>query len=253
MNLALALLMGSLVGLVLGIFGSGGSVLAVPILVYVLGLEVKSAIAMSLVIVGLTALTGAVQQWRQKTFCLKAALFFSGVGIFGAYGGSWLAMKVSSLLQLLIFGFIMVVAAIATLLKKEPDMEQGHDECYMRPDLATGLGAGVGVLTGFLGVGGGFLIVPALNSVGNLKLRLAIGTSLFIIAVNCAAGVVGYLGKVDFHWSLTITFVIFSALASLLGVRLARKLPVRILRKAFSIFILILGIGLIVKNGLLIL
>jgi len=251
MTLVIALAMGSLVGLVLGVFGSGGSVLAVPILVYVMGIEVKSAIAMSLVIVGITAMTGSVLQWRQKTFCLKAAVFFSLIGIVGALVGAWLAMKVSAILQLFIFGLVMVIAAIGTMLKKEPDTEAGHDECYIRPDLASGLGAGVGVLTGFLGVGGGFLIVPALNSVGNLKLRLAIGTSLFIISVNCAAGVVGYWGRVDFHWPLTFTFVIFSALASLLGVKLARKLPVRILRKAFSIFILLLGIGLIVKNGLL--
>lgn len=251
MTLVITLLMGSVVGLVLGVFGSGGSVLAVPILVYVMGIEVKSAIAMSLVIVGITALTGAILQWRQKTFCLKAAVFFSIIGIFGALAGTWLAMYVSPVLQLFIFGIVMVVAAVATMLKKDPETETGQDQCYIRPDLASGLGAGVGVLTGFLGVGGGFLIVPALNSLGNLKLRLAIGTSLFIITVNCAAGVVGYWGKVDFHWPLTFTFVIFSALASLLGVRLGRKLPVPILRKAFSILILLLGIGLIVNNGLL--
>lgn len=243
--------MGSLVGLSLGVFGSGGSVLAVPILVYILGMGVKDAIAMSLVIVGITAATGAVQQYRQKTFCLKAAIFFSVVGIVGSYGGTWLAMLASPILQLFIFGLVMVIASVATMLKKEPDMDTGNDECYIRPDLASGLGGGVGVLTGFLGVGGGFLIVPALNTLGKLKLRLAIGTSLFIITVNCAAAVVGYWGKVNFHWPLTLIFVVFSALSSIVGVRLARKLHVRILRKAFAIFILLLGIGLTIKNGLL--
>ncbi|MDX1386879.1 MAG: sulfite exporter TauE/SafE family protein, partial [bacterium] len=127
MTILLALVMGGVVGLTLGVFGSGGSVLAVPILVYVLGMEVKDAIAMSLVIVGLTAVTGAVQQYRQKTFCLKPALFFSAVGIVGAYVGTWLAMLASPVLQLFIFGIVMVVAAIATMLKKEPDVESGGD------------------------------------------------------------------------------------------------------------------------------
>lgn len=245
-----ALAMGGLVGLALGIFGSGGSVLAVPILVYVLGIEVKSAIAMSLVIVGLTAAIGALQQYRQKTICLKAALFFSAAGILGAYGGTWLAMLASPILQLFIFGAVMVVASVSTLFKKDVDREAGYDECYMRPDLAGGLGVGVGLLTGFLGVGGGFLIVPVLHALGNLKLRLAIGTSLFIIAVNCAAGVAGYWGKVEFHWALTFTFVACAALASLAGVRLANRLPVPTLRKSFAVFILLLGIGLMIKNGL---
>lgn len=245
-----ALAMGSLVGLALGIFGSGGSILAVPILVYVLGIGVKSAIAMSLVIVGFTAAIGAVQQYRQKTICLKAALFFSAAGIVGTYGGTWLAFLASPILQLLIFGVVMVVASVATMFKKDIDREAGYDECYLRPDLAGGLGVGVGLLTGFLGVGGGFLIVPVLHSLGNLKLRLAIGTSLFIIAVNCAAGVAGYWGKVAFHWPITFIFVLCSSLASILGVKLAKRVSVPALRKSFAIFILLLGVGLIVKNGL---
>ncbi|MCE9624979.1 MAG: sulfite exporter TauE/SafE family protein [Deltaproteobacteria bacterium] len=248
MNWLLAMAMGSLVGLSLGMFGSGGSVLAVPILVYVLGYETKSAIAMSLAIVGLTALTGAVLQWKRGALCLKAALFFSVIGIVGTLGGTWVALRVSGTLQLILFGLLMVVVALAMLRKKEADLSPGKDECHMRPELAGGLGAVVGFMTGFLGVGGGFMIVPALNTLGNLKLRLAIGTSLFVIAVNSAAGVLGYLGKVPFDWPVVIVFVVVSSLASFLGVALSHRLPVEKLRKGFAVFILVLGVGLVVKN-----
>ncbi len=244
----LAIAMAVLVGLSLGMFGSGGSVLAVPILVYIMGIETKSAIAMSLAIVGFTALTGTVLQWRQKTLCVKAALFFSVIGIVGTLGGTWVAMKISGTLQLILFGTLMVGAALAMLLKKEPDLIEGSNECHMRPDLAGGMGAGVGFMTGLLGVGGGFMIVPALNSIGHLKLRLAIGTSLFIISVNALAGVLGYLGKVNFYWPVVGIFIVFSSLASFIGVRLAKRLPVAKLRQGFAGFILILGAWLLVKN-----
>jgi uncharacterized membrane protein YfcA len=250
MTWVLALTMGVFVGLALGMFGSGGSILAVPILVYLLGIETKSAIAMSLVIVGFTALTGAIQQWRQKTLCVKAAVFFSGVGIVGTLAGTWVGLRISDTWQLILFGLLMVAVAVAMLRRKEADIVPGSDECYMRSDLAGGLGAGVGFMTGLLGVGGGFLIVPALNSLGRLKLRLAIGTSLFIIAVNALAGVLGYLGKVAFHWPLVAVFLLFSTLGSFLGVQMARRFHVEKLRKGFAGFVLLVGIGVLVKNFL---
>lgn len=244
----LALVMGGLVGLSLGMFGSGGSILAVPILVYLLGIETKSAIAMSLVIVGVTAFWGAWQQWRQKTLCLRAAVFFSAVGIAGALGGTWVGLRISDTLQMSLFALLMVVVAVTMLLKKETEVVPGKNECQMRTDLAGGLGAGVGFMTGLLGVGGGFLIVPALNSLGRLKLRLAIGTSLFVIAVNAAAGALGYFGKVNFNWPLVAIFVVCSLLGSGWGVRLARRMPVENLRKSFAGLILLLGTWLLVKN-----
>ncbi len=248
MNWPLALAMGSLVGISLGMFGSGGSVLAVPILVYVLGYETKSAVAMSLAIVGLTALTGAVLQWRRGTLCHRAALFFSIIGIVGTLAGTWVALQVSGALQLTLFGILMVVVAVTMILKKESPETPGKDECYMRPDLAGGLGAGVGFMTGLLGVGGGFLIVPALHTLGNLKLRFAIGTSLLVIAINSAAGVVGYWGRVPFDWPIVALFVTVSSLASFLGVALSHRLPVQKLRKGFAVFILALGAWIILKN-----
>lgn len=248
MSWFLAMAMGALVGLSLGMFGSGGSVLAVPILIYVLGYETKSAIAMSLAIVGLTALTGTVSQWKRGALCHKAALFFSIIGIVSTLGGTWVALRVPGTLQLISFGILMVVVASAMLFKKEADLVPGKDECQMRPELAGGLGAGVGFMTGFLGVGGGFLIVPALNTLGHLKLRLAIGTSLFVIAVNCAAGVLGYLGRVPFDWPVVIVFVAVSSLASFAGVALSHRLHVEKLRKGFAIFIIVLGVWLVAKN-----
>ncbi len=248
MNWILAISMGALVGLSLGMFGSGGSVLAVPILIYILGYETKTAIAMALAIVALSAWIGAFIQWKKGNLCHKAALFFSAVGIIGTLIGTWVALKISSTLQLILFGGLMLLVAVVMLLKKETAPLSGKDECEMRPDLAGGLGAGVGFLTGLLGVGGGFLIVPSLNTLGHLKLRLAIGTSLFIIALNSSVGVLGYWGKVSFHWPVVFIFGTVSALTSFLGVFLAQKLPLQKLKNGFSIFILILGTLILLNN-----
>lgn len=248
MDWLLTMTMGSVVGFSLGMFGSGGSVLAVPILVYILGYETKSAIAMSLAIVGLSALTGALLQWKRGALCHKAALFFSAIGIVATLAGTWASLRVSGTLQLILFGLLMIGVALTMLRKKEEDLIPGKDECHMRPQLAGSLGAGVGFMTGFLGVGGGFLIVPALNTLGKLKLRLAIGTSLFIIAVNSSAGVLGYWGKVVFDWPVVLVFAGISSLASFVGVAMSHKLPVENLRKGFAGFVLLLGILLIIKN-----
>lgn len=248
MNWILAMTMASLVGLSLGVFGSGGSVLAVPILIYILGIETKSAIAMSLAIVGFTALIGTIQQLRQHTLCTKAALFFSAIGIIGALGGTWVGLRISGTLQLILFGALMMAAAGAMFFKKEADLIPGQNECFLQPHLASTLGAGVGFMTGLLGVGGGFLIVPALNSLGKLKLRLAIGTSLFIITINSAAGVIGYWGKVSFDWPIVLTFIIFSSLGSFAGISLAKRLKVKHLTQGFAVFLFVLGASLLVKN-----
>lgn len=248
MTWLLALAMGILMGLSLGLFGSGGSILTVPILIYVLGYEPKSAIAMSLAIVGLTALTGAAQQWRRGALCPKAALFFSAVGILGTWGGALVALRVSDQFQLLFFGTLVLAVSVIMFRKKERAPETGGDECAMRPDLAGGLGGGVGFLTGLLGVGGGFMIVPVLNSLGHLKLRLAIGTSLLVIAVNSAAGVAAYLGKVSFDWPMILVFVAVSSLAGFFGVALSHKWRVENLRKGFAVFLFVLGAWILTKN-----
>ncbi|MCP5468642.1 MAG: sulfite exporter TauE/SafE family protein [Deltaproteobacteria bacterium] len=248
MTWILAMLMGSLVGLSLGMFGSGGSVLAVPILIYILGYDTKSAVAMSLVIVGFTALVSTIHQWRHKALCHRAALFFSIVGIIGTFFGTWVALRVSGSFQLILFGLLMVIVAVLMIFKKEADVEEGKNECEMRHDLAGGLGAGVGFMTGLLGVGGGFLIVPALNTIGHLKLRLAIGTSLLIITINSMAGVIGYWGKVHFDWLVILIFVAVSSLSSFVGIQLAKRLHVEKLRKGFAAFILILGLGILTQN-----
>lgn len=248
MSLALSLVFGSLVGLSLGLFGSGGSVLAVPILVYGLGYSPKSAVAMSLAIVGLSALSGVIRQWRRRSLCPKAALFFSASGIIGTLGGTWLAMKVSGSFQLILFALLMITTSITMFFKKEADVELGRDECQMNSGLAGTLGVGVGFLTGLLGVGGGFLIVPALNSLGKLKLRLAMGTSLIVISVNSAVGFLGYLTQVEFDWKTLLSFSLSASLASLLGVSLSHRLHVEKLRKFFAGFIFILGIWVFIKQ-----
>jgi len=185
------------IGISLGLIGGGGSILAVPTLVYVMGVPPKSAIAMSLVIVGTVSLLGAVPHWKLGNVNLKTAIVFGLSTMLGAYGGARLATlpSITGTLQMLLFATMMLLAAIFMIRKKtttEPVPPiQGVDlTLYPKPVckycwlwlLTEGLG--VGALTGLVGVGGGFAIVPALVLLANVPMKQAIGTSLLIIVLN---------------------------------------------------------------------
>jgi len=237
MNL-LALLGAALIGLSLGLTGAGGSIITLPVLVYLAGMPPKEAVGLSLFVVGAAALVGAIQRFRSGEIHLKAVLMFALSGMAGAAGGAQLTPLVSGRVLMVIFAVLMLVVAINMLVgsKIEPDTKA---EC--RPSRCLLAGLGVGVLTGFIGVGGGFLLMPALVKFAKLPLRVATGTSLAVISFNSAAGFVSHFGEAPPRWTLALTFAGIAAAGVLLGSFFAKRLPVARLRQGFAFMVIATG------------
>lgn len=242
----IGLLLSALIGLSLGLIGGGGSILTVPILVYFLSVDPHSAVTMSLAVVGATSLFGTVLHYRKDNVVWKSGLLFGGAGIIGAFVGSPLTNLVSPTALLLIFGVLMLFVAVVMLLRKgNADHKTRHSPHPIQALLA---GFGVGVLTGFLGVGGGFLIVPGLVLFGGLEMKKAIGTSLFVIFLNCVAGLAAHLGTGGFGWTLTAVVTALALLGAVVGTAISHGTPARNLQKAFGVLVFLVGGFLVVKN-----
>ncbi len=241
---ALALVLASLIGLSLGLLGSGGSIITLPVLVYVAGIPAQQAVGMSLVIVGGTSALGTLLNLRQRALDLRAAAFFSVSGMAGAFVGSKFTHLVSAPVLLLLFGALMLMTGTRMLQDRETGLKP--QQCRPMHCLATGVA--VGLVTGFLGVGGGFLILPALVLFAGLEMKPAIGTSLAIIAVNCFGGLVGQLRYVSFDWWLTLGFLLAAMAGMLAAASLATKLSASILRRGFAWCVVLLGVALVARN-----
>lgn len=233
-SLALAVL----IGLTLGALGGGGSILTLPVLVFVAGIPAHESVAMSMVVVGGTSLIGAVLHGRKGNFHVKAAFLFAATGIVGAYGGSFLTHLVSQRVLLEIFAALMLGTGIA-MVRRRPESEEQR-QCRFWPCLL--IGAAVGVLTGFLGVGGGFLIVPALVLLAGVETKAALGSSLAIIAVNAVGGLVGQLQQVSLDWWLTLSFLAVALIGMFGGLVVAEKVSGESLSKAFGWFVVVLAV-----------
>ena len=239
-----ALVLAGLVGLSLGLLGSGGSIITLPVLVYVARIPVNQAVGMSLVIVGGTSALGSLLHLRRGDFDLRAAAFFSVSGICGAFVGAKFTHLVSAPMLLFLFGALMLVVGIR-MLRHDETKAVSH-EC--RPLRCLVVGVAVGVLTGFLGVGGGFLILPALVLFAGLEMKPAIGTSLAIIAVNCIGGLIGQLRYVNFDWRLTLGFLLAAVVGMFAGAALAKQLSAAVLRRGFAWCVVLLGFVLVARN-----
>jgi len=248
--MTIGLLLAAVVGLSLGLMGGGGSVLAVPIFVYILGYGAKEAIAMSLAVVGVTSLVAAVGHWRAGNVRLKVAGAFGPVAMVGTYAGARLAEFVSGTFQLSLFAVVMLVSAVFMFRGSSRQMEEAVDgECCRIVIGAMSLQAFlVGVMTGLVGVGGGFLIVPALALLAKVPIRIAIGTSLVVIAMNAGVGFIGYLGHVEVPWLFMATFAAVAAVGALGGSRLGRFVPQHALRRAFAVFLIAMGTLILYEN-----
>jgi len=241
------------IGLALGLIGGGGSVLAVPILVYVMQVSPKPAIAMTLAIVGTVSLVGVIPHWRKGNVNWRKALIFGSATMVGAFGGAKIANLpfVTGAMQLLLFAVMMLIAAIFMIRKS-------HSPTISEPtptsEIASGLyappvcrycwlwllteGLGIGILTGLVGVGGGFAIVPALVLLGKVPMKEAIGTSLLIIVFNSIAGFLGYWGKVDLDLHLMVSFTFIAAIGTLVGTHFSHRLDAKGLQKGFGYFLI---------------
>lgn len=242
----------ALIGLSLGVLGGGGSILTVPVFVYVLGYAAKPAIAMSLPVVGMTSAVGALRHWRAGNVNLRVALIFGVVAMLGAYLGARLAVFVSGAVQLGLLGAVMLAAAISMLRGRAPASDAEHANTArlefrtLGPMLAVGLG--VGVLTGLVGIGGGFLIVPALVLLARVPMKQAIGTSLLVIAMNSASGFAGYLGQAVIPWDVLALFTTVAVGGILVGTHLIRYITAGTLKRAFGVFLLVVGALMLYQN-----
>jgi uncharacterized membrane protein YfcA len=247
--LILGLILSALIGLSLGLIGGGGSIITVPVLVYVLGVEAHEAVGMSLAVVGGTSLVGSFLHYRRGNLQMKTGLTFGVSGILGAFAGSPLTKLLSPSALLMTFALLMFFIGVL-MLRRKPAAESEIDRLGEKPILWKALlaGFGVGVLTGFLGVGGGFLIVPALVMFGGLAMKDAIGTSLFVIFLNCVAGLVGHASQNGFDWGLTAQVTTLAVAGTIIGTLLSHKLEAKKLQKGFALFVLAVAIFLMIKN-----
>jgi uncharacterized membrane protein YfcA len=236
-----------LVGLAMGLLGAGGSILGVPIFVYLLGFEAKQAIAMSLGVVGATSLIGAFRHGQLGHVNLRVASIFAPVAMVGTYLGAHLALFVSDAAQLALFGAVMLGAAFFMVREAEtPPSKRRHP--VVDAALVVVEGLVVGVLTGLVGVGGGFLIVPVFILLMGLPVREAVGTSLLVIALKSFAGFVGYLGHVDVAWGFMGGFTAIAIVGIWIGARFVQRVPPLIIRRAFATLLVVMGIWMLYQN-----
>ena len=240
------------VGIVLGLLGGGGSILAVPIFLYIFHVPPKPAIAMSLVVVGMSAFVGFLTHWRQGTVNIRIAVTFGALAMAGAFAGARLARFVPASVQLSLFAAFALTAAIMMLRDSVRVATPNAAATSSTPrGFSVGLGVqavGVGLLTALIGAGGGFLIVPALVLMANLPVKEAVGSSLLIIAMNATSGVAGYVGQVAFDWRLVGWFTGIASLGAIAGTSLVRRVPAARIKQAFAIMILVLGAYLVMRR-----
>ncbi len=238
----IALALAALVGVSLGLLGGGGSILTVPILAYVLGMEPREAIAASLFIVGVTSAVSVIGHARAGRVRWKTGLIFGVAGMAGAFVGGILGGFIPGAILMVLFAIMMVVTAVA-MIRGRKRMDATAAPVDRQPAIARIVldGVLVGVATGLVGAGGGFLIVPALTLLGGLPMAIAVGTSLLVIAMKSFAGLGGYLFSVHLNWPIVLAFTAVATAGSFAGVALAGRVPERALRKGFGIFVLAIG------------
>lgn len=245
--------LGLLIGLSLGLLGGGGSILTVPALVYLVGQTPQAAVATSLAIVGANSAVGTLIHHRSSrrigfpALNWRVALLFGSTGMVTAYLAAGLSRSLPPSLLMVLFALLMLGVGVMMLLRRRPEADPTSppDLRGLRVTLVSG--AGVGLLTGVLGVGGGFLIVPALVMLVGLPMYQAVGTSLAIIAANSFAGLLGHLGGPIDLW-VTALFTIAGIAGTFVGVRLSHRLPARRLRQVFAVFVIILGSFLFIDH-----
>lgn len=236
--IALAVALAVLVGVSLGLLGGGGSILTVPLLAYVAGMEAKQAIATSLLVVGVTSAVSTLSHARAGRVQWRSGLMFGAAGMVGAYLGGLLSYVVPGTILLTAFTVVMIATGIA-MIRGRKTCEPTTRTMPVAKVLVMGLG--VGVVTGAVGAGGGFLVVPALALLGGLPMPVAVGTSLLVITMNSAAGLAGHLSTVPIDWTIAGAVTAAAVLGSLLGTRLIAHVDPNAVRRAFGWFVLLMA------------
>lgn len=240
-----AMSFGLLIGGLLGVIGGGGSILAVPALVYGMGMPLAAAIPSSLLVVGASSAAGVFPR-ISKGISWRLALIIGLTGGATAYVGAAVSRLLDQKVLLLVFAAIMVIAGVRMCMTTK----SVAGDCYtadgpvrwrlcLPKALATGLT--LGFLTGLLGVGGGFLIVPVLTLILGLPMALAVGTSLVIIVINSAGGFIFHLTDLDIDWNITAAFGVTAMISSLVAGQLGRSLPDKVLKQGFAVLVILLA------------
>lgn len=252
MTITLALLFGALIGILLGVLGGGGSILAVPVLVYAVGLDIDQAIPVSLIVIGIAAAAGALPKLRTGKVQWRLAGVFAAAGIPATFAGSTIGSQLPQSALLLGFAAVMVFAGFRMLREDGPtgtacDAAGGIDwrRCAPRSILA---GVAVGLLTGLFGVGGGFLIIPALVLVLGVEMPIAVGTSLLIIVANSAAGVISHLHGLHIDWAIAAAFAATATLTSLIAGHLGTRLNTDRLQRWFAVLVFAVAVFVVVDT-----
>ncbi|MFJ9542491.1 sulfite exporter TauE/SafE family protein [Streptomyces sp. NPDC101225] len=238
--IALVIAASLLIGVALGILGGGGSILTVPVLVYLAGMGTKEAIATSLFVVGVTSAAGVVPHARAGRVRWRTGLLFGVAGMSGAYAGGRLAEFIPGTVLLILFALMMIATAVAMIRGRRRTPGQTPRELPVGAVLLNGVA--VGLVTGLVGAGGGFLIVPALALLGGLRMPVAAGTSLLVIALQSFAGFAGHLSGAHIDWTSAGTVAATAVVGSLLGGHLAGRIPQDALRRAFGWFVAAMGV-----------
>lgn len=253
------------IGISLGLIGGGGSILTVPVLVYLFGLDAVMATGYSLFIVGLTSAVGSVDYYRKGLINVKTAIIFGIPSIAAVYAtrafivpaipdevfaiGGFVVSK--ALLLMLLFAVLMIAASYSMIRKDKKKAEDNAGEQKFNYPLILAEGGIVGVLTGLVGAGGGFLIIPALVVLSKLPMKMAVGTSLAIIAAKSLIGFSGELGSASIDWTFLLTISAFAIVGIFVGTALSKKIDGAKLKPAFGWFVLVMGIYIILKETLL--
>lgn len=253
-----------LIGVALGLIGGGGSILTVPVLVYLFAVDAVAATAYSLFIVGLTSAIGSVSYFKNKLVNIKTAIIFgipSIISVFmtRAYIVPAIPKEVfvvngfvvtKSILMMLLFAILMIIASYS-MIKKSNNVDNASAPQKFNYPLILIEGTIVGILTGLVGAGGGFLIIPALVILSKLPMKEAVGTSLVIIAAKSLIGFFGEGSETTMNWNLLLSVSAFAILGIFIGALLAKKIDGAKLKPAFGWFVLVMGIYIIIKETLL--
>lgn len=243
------------VGLSLGLLGGGGSILAVPVLIYAMGLPVSQAVPMSLPVVGMAAAVGAFARWRRQQLRVTTAISFAAVAMVAAFASARLGSGIPDRPRLILFVAVMMIAA-TVMWRRSRQQKIGDTQEIPVHDPANAAHSStrltmivaamvVGTLTGLVGVGGGFMIVPALVGVLALPMPQAIATSLAVIALNTMAAGAGWWGRVTLDWTLTAAVTAAALVGMAIGIRLAPRFSARTLTRAFAVLLVLVSVVMV--------